>query len=85
MICSSSSEFILAMMRERLPALAARASARISATMPSCMVNGDCISALRERRAPSPVSCANTLSMSSHSLGSAVSSPKSVYRRAVRG
>ena len=51
MICSSSSEFILAMMRARLPAWAARASARISSTMPSCMVKGDCISDLSAARA----------------------------------
>ena len=65
MICSSSSEFILAMMRDRLPALAARASARISDTMPSCRVNGDCISDFNARRAPRPVNWAKTLSMSS--------------------
>ena len=85
MICGSSSAFILAMMRAGLPSAALRASLRIAATMRLCSVNGDCQTCFILPARPRPVSCLNTSFTSAQISSLAVSRPKSVYWRAVRG
>ena len=85
MICGSSSAFILAMMRPPLPSAARSASLRIAATMRLCSVNGDCQTCFILLTRPRPVSCLNTSFTSAHISSFAVSRPKSVYWRAVRG
>ncbi|MNL27252.1 hypothetical protein D3C87_1488300 [compost metagenome] len=85
MIDGSSSAFILAMMRARLPARALRASARICSTRLLCIVNGDCQRWFSRIVPAVPVSSWNTWCTSSQTFSLAVSRPKSVYNRAVRG
>src|SRR3990167_7253986 len=83
MICGSSSEFILPMMRAGLPPEASFASLRIAATIFLCRVKGDCQTCFILPTRPRPVSCLNTSFTSAHSSSFEVSNPKSVYRRAV--